>query len=77
MLLLKLGHSAGRAGHVAQARAAFEQAWSLVAERKVIISVGTVDARLVRMLERTLALTSADDPATAARLTARLATELY
>jgi hypothetical protein len=44
---------------------------------EVIISVGTVDARLVRMLERTLALTSADDPATAARLTARLATELY
>jgi DNA-binding CsgD family transcriptional regulator len=90
-LLLALGRAAGRAGHVAKARIAFDQAWTVASRRgrtseqahaalglgEVIVSVGTVDAGLVRMLERTLARLAPEEQTLRARLTARLATELY
>ncbi|MBV9652488.1 MAG: hypothetical protein JO296_20460 [Pseudonocardiales bacterium] len=90
-LLLKLGRTAGQAGRMTEARVAFERAWRM-ADRldlphqltdaalglgEVIVSACTVDAGLVRMLERTLARLSSYEVTLRARLTARLATELY
>ncbi|MDN5748417.1 MAG: AAA family ATPase, partial [Pseudonocardia sp.] len=90
-LLLGLGRSAGRAGRTEDARRAFEEAWALArgAGRpdrfvraalglgEVVVSAGTVDTGLVRMLERTLDALSPDARDERVRLSARLATELY
>lgn len=90
-LALELGGAAGRAGHLGQARAAYEQVWQEAARRgsvpllaeaalglgDVVVSAGTVDAGLTRMLERTLARIGEDHPSLKVRLAARLATELY
>ncbi|MDN5857918.1 MAG: AAA family ATPase [Pseudonocardia sp.] len=90
-LLLELGRCAGRAGRTDGARAAFERAWTLGTERglaqasvaaalglgDVVVSAGRIDAGLVRMLERTLALLGPDVGADRIRVHARLATELY
>ncbi|WP_433787815.1 ATP-binding protein [Actinomycetospora sp. CA-101289] len=91
-LLVKLGRSAGRAGHLQEARRSFEEAWAVAARRgsapamaaaalglgEMVVSAGTVDVGLVQLIERTLARLP-DDPAGAldVALRARLATELY
>jgi DNA-binding CsgD family transcriptional regulator len=90
-LLLELGDSAGRASHIDQARTAYQQAWA-VAEGagwssrlpevalglgNVIVSAGTVDAGLVRMLELSLDRVDPADRRSRIRLAARLSVEIY
>jgi hypothetical protein len=90
-LLLDTGRSAGRSGDTPTARTAFEQAWATAREHnrpegmvaatlglgELVVSAGTVDDGLIRMLERTLALVGDTDRAAYVRLTSRLAMELY
>jgi DNA-binding CsgD family transcriptional regulator len=90
-LLLELGTDAGRAGQLQRARSAYEQAWALataegwddrlpevaLALGEFVDSAGTVDAGLVRMLERSLERLSPADRSTSICLTARLAVEVY
>jgi DNA-binding CsgD family transcriptional regulator len=90
-LLLALGRAVGRAGRVDEARQAYEQAWAIANRSQstsglteaalglgeVVVSAGTVDAGLVRMLERTLSRVPDAEPTQRVRLNARLATELY
>ena len=91
-LLVKLGRAAGGAGRPEEARHSFEEAWELAARAgsidemgaaalalgELVVSAGTVDAGLVRMLERTLARLPGDAPtALDVDLRARLASELY
>ena len=90
-LLLGTGRCAGRCGDAQVARRAFEQAWTAAREQEcpgglvaaalglgeVVVSAGTVDDGLIRMLERTLVVLGEADPRGSARLTARLAMELY
>jgi DNA-binding CsgD family transcriptional regulator/tetratricopeptide (TPR) repeat protein len=91
-LLVKLGRAAGRAGRLEEARRSCEEAWELAARAgsidemgaaalafgELVVSAGTVDAGLVRMLERTLArIPDAAPTALAVDLRARLASELY
>ena len=90
-LLVEFGRSAGRAFRVEPARTAFEQAWALAVRRgwsrrlptvalglgDVIVSAGTVDAGLVRLLEQSLELADPADRQARIRLTARLSVEIY
>ena len=90
-LELALGRVAGRAGHTDTARSALDRAWSAAARTgdragaadaalglgDVVVSVGTVDAGLVGLLEAALDRLRPGDAALRARLSARLAMELY
>lgn len=90
-LLVALGRSASGAGQVARARTAYQQAWQLAATQQdsarmaqaalgsgdAVVSAGTVDAVLVRLLEQTLDRLDPADRHSRIRLTARLAVELY
>jgi DNA-binding CsgD family transcriptional regulator len=91
VLHLGTGRCASRAGDTPTARRSFEQAWEAAREHddrgqlvaaavgmgETVVSAGTVDDALIRMLERTIATVGRRDSAAYARLTARLATELY
>jgi hypothetical protein len=90
-LLLALGHAHDRAGRRAQARAAFAEAAELARaapdpEQLALAALGhggmavviaAADPAEVRLLEEALAGRPAGDPATEARLLARLSLELY
>jgi ATP/maltotriose-dependent transcriptional regulator MalT len=90
-LLLELGRVAGRSGHTDVARSAYDRAWAAAARTddrhraaeaalglgQVVVSSGTIDAGLVARLEASLHLLQPDDAVLRARLTARLAIELY
>jgi DNA-binding CsgD family transcriptional regulator len=90
-VLLELGDVAGRAGLSTDARSAYEEAWQLAASRgtlpllgqaalgvgDIVVSAGTVDAGLVRLLEQTLSRIGGQDPYLRVRVLARLAVELY
>ncbi len=91
-LLVKLGRSSGRAGDLPEARHVLEEAWEIAARAgspsgmataalelgDLVVSAGTVDVGLVRMIERTLARLPGDRITVLdVKLRARLATELY
>jgi len=89
-LLLELGAAAGRAGSTTGARAAFEEAWPLVAGEhsarpaavalglgEVVDAAGTVDAGLVRMLDHAVTSLPPAERSTRVALLSRLATEIY
>lgn len=90
-VLLALGHARDRAGERDEARAAFERAFELAKEHGnataqaraalghggIGVMIAAPDPTTVGMLEAALDALPADDRATAARLRARLAVELY
>jgi DNA-binding CsgD family transcriptional regulator len=90
-LLLDLGRASCRSGRRTEARQAYEQAWTMAADRgwteplvqaalgvgEAVVSVGTLDVELVRLLERTIARLDVADTSLQVQLIARLATELY
>ncbi len=90
-VLCELGEVAARAALTTEARSAYERAWQLADRHgwtevlgraalgvgEVIVSAGTVDAALVRMLEQALARSGDTDSPLRVRLLARLAVELY
>ncbi|HWC27069.1 MAG TPA: AAA family ATPase, partial [Solirubrobacteraceae bacterium] len=90
-LLLALGRAHDRAGRRARARAAFLEAAELARAARapdllaraalghggVAVVIAAADPTAVRLVEEALAAAPADDPATSARLLARLSVELY
>ena len=90
-VLLALGHAHDRAGRRAQARAAFAEAAELaraapdpdllaraaLGHGGMAVVIAAADPAVVRLLEEALAAAPAADPATSARLLARLSVELY
>ena len=90
-LLLALGHAHDRAGRRGQARAAFVEAAGLARAARepgllaraalghggTALVIAAADATAVGLLEEALAAAPAGDPATSARLLARLSIELY
>jgi DNA-binding SARP family transcriptional activator len=90
-VLLALGHAHDRAGRRERARAAFVEAAELAraaGDRDLFaraalghggtaVVIAAADATTVGLLEDALAAAPADDPATSARLLARLSMELY
>jgi tetratricopeptide (TPR) repeat protein len=90
-ILLALGDAHDRAGRRGPARAAFAEAAELgrtagdsdllaraaLGHGGVAVVIAAADPAAVRLLEEALAATPASDPATSARLLARLSVELY
>jgi DNA-binding SARP family transcriptional activator/tetratricopeptide (TPR) repeat protein len=90
-VLLALGHAQDRAGRRERARAAFAEAAELARTARdsdllaraalghggVAVVIAAADATTVRLHEDALAARPAGDPATSARLLARLSVELY
>ena len=90
-ILVALGHARDRAGRREQARAAFAEAAELaraaddpglfaraaLGHGGTAVVIAAADPTAVRLLEEALAAAPARDPATAARLLARLSVELY
>ena len=90
-MLLALGHAHDRAGRRGQARAAFAEAAELARAARdadllaraalghggTAVVIAAADPTAVRLLEEALAAAPAGDPATSARLLARLSVELY
>jgi tetratricopeptide (TPR) repeat protein len=90
-ILLALGRAQDRAGRRADARAAFARAAGLaraIGDRDLLaraalgyggvaVVIAAADPATVRLLEEALAATPDGDPATSARLLARLSIELY
>lgn len=90
-VLCELGEVAARAALTTEATNAYDRAWQLADRHgwtgvlgraalgvgEVVVSAGTVDAGLVRMLEQALARGGDTDSPLRVRLLARLAVELY
>ena len=90
-MLLALGHAHDRAGRRGRARAAFAEAAELARAARdpdllaraalghggMAVVIAAADPTAVRLLEEALAAAPAGDPATSARLLARLSVELY
>jgi DNA-binding SARP family transcriptional activator/tetratricopeptide (TPR) repeat protein len=90
-MLLALGHAHDRAGRRGQARTAFLEAAGLarsigdpellagaaLGHGGMAVVIAAADPETVRLLEEALAAAPAADPATSARLLARLSVELY